>query len=245
ARATADGGISIRLDASTLPPGPLDFLARLRRDPKERHLRIPLDRAATEPAPRHVHLTLDPDEHTLPEGRWDCYILPRNSTGKQIRLRCALAEQALSVGRTPLDTDTTVTAWLPYRTAHGNLALRTWQRPAHAEVATIEVGADGATVTARLLTAGTPPSLHGATVVAVSRQGGAHDFSLPVTPLHRATERFSFALPYAPALARRESTHDLWDLRLRLGDTHPPIPIGRIGGDIVDRKKTDVLPAVL
>ncbi|MGW6528676.1 hypothetical protein [Streptomyces venezuelae] len=54
----------------------------------------------------------------------------------------------------------------------------------------------------------------------------------------------SACLPYSRALARRSSAHDVWDLRLYVGHVSPPITIGRIGGDIVERKKTDVLPAV-
>ncbi|MFD4629040.1 glycosyltransferase family 4 protein [Streptomyces sp. NPDC058284] len=243
-RATAEGGIGFRLDGASLPPGPLDFLARLRRDPKGRTVRVPLPPTPTTPGAPDPHFTLDPAEYPLAEGRWDCYLVSRDTEAGRARLVCALAEQARGVGRAPALVDGSVTAWLPYTTTDGFLALRVWQRDAHAEVTDISVGGDEATVTARLFTAGTPRPLHTATVVAVSRQGEAHDFTLPVDPAPARSTDFAFTIPYFRALARRGSEHDVWDLRLHLGHSSPPITIGRIGGDIVDRKKTDVVPAV-
>lgn len=245
ARATTDGGVAIRVDASSLPSGDLDFLLRLRRDPKKRHIRVPVPHAAIGADSNDIHITLDPTKHALAEGRWDCYIMGQDMTGGKVRLACALAEQARSVGRIPLLTDGNVAAWLPYTTTDGFLALRTWQRIAHAEVTDITVTDDHATVTARLLGGPVCGPQHTATVVAVSRQGEAYDFTLPVTQHNLSLGKFTFTLAYSQALALRSSPHDLWDLRLNLGQASPPIPIGRIGGDIVDRKKTDVVPAVL
>ncbi|WP_030562856.1 glycosyltransferase family 4 protein [Streptomyces aureocirculatus] len=256
ARATPDGGITLRLDAASLPPGPLDFLARLRRDPKGRHIRVPIPPTATASGTHDVRLTLDPAEHALSEGRWDCYVVAEGATEKRARLVCAMAERARSIGRDPVLVDGEVSAWLPYTTADGFLALRVWQRTAHAEVTDIAIGDDHATVTARLFAADIPDSMDAATVIAVSREGEPYDFTFPVTqaaaqPTRAASQptagawHFSFTLPYSRALALRNSSHDLWDLRLHLGHTRPPVTIGRIGGDIVDRKKTDVVPAVL
>ncbi|MEU5772812.1 glycosyltransferase [Streptomyces venezuelae] len=252
ARVTNDRGVSVRLDTASLPPGPLDFVARLRRDPKGRHVRIPLPADISPP-----RITLDPAEHELPEGRWDCYVTGRGTAVKRTRLVCALAERARSVGSLPALVDGNVTAVLPYTTSDGFLALRTWQRPAHAEVTGITIGDAHATVTARLLASDLRRPLYDASVIAVSRQGDAYDFTVPVTPapaedvpatpLMEEPSRpsgFSFTLPYSRALARRSSAHDVWDLRLYVGHVSPPITIGRIGGDIVERKKTDVLPAV-
>nr|WP_202456595.1 MULTISPECIES: glycosyltransferase [unclassified Streptomyces] len=267
ARIADDRSITIRLDAASLPPGPLDFLARLRRDPKGRHIRVPIP-SATPP-----RITLDPAEHELPEGRWDCYVTAHGTSGtsgtaataatagtagtaaKKTRLVCALAERARSVGSAPALIDGTVTAALPYTTADGFLALRTWQRPAHAEVTSITIGDAHATVTARLFAPGLPRPLDNASVIAVSREGDTYDFTVPADPAPSLDDalttaptdepsNFTFTLPYSRALARRSSAHDVWDLRLYVGHAGPPVTIGRIGGDIIDRKKTDVAPAV-
>ncbi|EPH42615.1 glycosyltransferase family 4 protein [Streptomyces aurantiacus] len=245
ARAAADGSMVVRLDAASLPPGRLDFLARLRRDPKGRHIRVPVPAETSALDQNHFHIVLDPREHELAEGRWDCYVVRQDGAGKRARLVGGLTEQARAVGRRPVLADGHVAAWLPYTTTDGFLALRAWQRLAHAEVAAIAIGHDHATVTARLFAPDVRGSLRGATVVAVSREGEPHDFTRPVTQLAGEDGCFEFTLPYVQALALRSGARDVWDLRLRLGDTCRPIPIGRIGGDIVDRKKTDVLPAVL
>ncbi|MFF7656694.1 glycosyltransferase [Streptomyces sp. NPDC007983] len=244
ARNTSDGAITIGLDPTTLPVGPLDFLARLRRDPEGRTLRIPVPDTAPSSGPDGVRITLDPARHLLPEGRWDCYVVRRDAPPTRTRLLCAMAERTRRVGRSPDLNDAYVTSWLPYETADGFLALRTWQRRAHAEISGITIGDEHATVTARLFTVAPPTSLHHSRVKAVSRQGDAYDFTVPVTSTPDDTGAFSFTVPYTQALTRHSSPHDLWDLRLHLDDHASSIPLGRIGGDIVDRKKTDSLPAV-
>ncbi|WP_221353713.1 glycosyltransferase family 4 protein [Streptomyces beigongshangae] len=244
ARTRADGSISVRLDAATLPPGPLDFLVRLRRDPKGRKIRLPLPEGTTASDLNDVTVTLDAAGHDLPEGRWDCYVVPRGAPdNNRIRLTCRLAEQARSVGRLPAVVGNMVISRLPYTTSDGYLALRSWCRPAHAEVTTLVVGPDHAVVTAQVLAPGSATLSDTAAVVAVSRHSEAHDLVLPVTRLDPGTGHFTFSLPYDSALAERTTDHDLWDLRLRLTATGVAIPIGRIGGDIVDRKTTDTVPA--
>ncbi|MFI0241859.1 glycosyltransferase family 4 protein [Streptomyces sp. NPDC016845] len=247
ARATADGAVTVTFDPATLPEGQLDFLARLRRDSKGRELRLPVQEVATANG-RAFQVTADPAEHQLAEGRWDCYVVRRGTKDKRIRLVVTLAEQARRVGRPPLTAHGHVVSWLPYATTDGFLALRAWQRPAHAEITALVQDDDAATVTARLLTGGATVALtDAARVVAVSRHDTTHDLTVPVT--RRAADQggtsFTFTLPYAEALALRVDEHDLWDLRLHPGGaTDGPVPIGRIGGDIVDRKKADTVPAV-
>ncbi|MGP4044864.1 glycosyltransferase family 4 protein [Streptomyces sp. 2A115] len=247
ARSTEEGGIVVRLDAKTLPGGQLDFVARLRRDSKKREIRVPIPLVATAANLGDIRVALSPAVHALAEGRWDCYVVTRGSDTR-FRLRSGLTERARLVGRFPLhtgDSDTEgaeVSAWLPYATADGFLALRTWQRPAHAEVERVLVGECWATVTARLLGEGAGTPFDGACVVAVSREAEAHDFTAPIARLPDG--RFEFTIPYLSALARRTVEHDLWDLRLRRTATAAPVPLGRIGGDIVDRKKTNVFPPV-
>ncbi|MCX3061710.1 glycosyltransferase family 4 protein [Streptomyces beihaiensis] len=258
ARAAADGSVTVHLDAATLPPGPLDFLARLRRDPKGREIRLPVPDVALAPDLDDIHVTLTADRHELAEGRWDCYVIRRGApSDRRRRLTCRLAEQARRVGRPPLLVGDQVVSRLPYATEDGYLALRTWQRPAHAEVTGLRVvGPDTdsgsgsgsgsyeqAVITARLLAPSGTPLPRTATVVAVSRHGEAQDLTLPLTRTDPATGHFTFAIPYREALAVRTDEHDLWDLRLRLDAARAPVPVGRIGGDVVDRKKTDAVPA--
>ncbi|WP_394433507.1 glycosyltransferase family 4 protein [Streptomyces sp. SGAir0957] len=231
-RSTAEGGVTVRLDAATLPAGPLDLVIRLRKDPKGREIRVPVPEAAAD------GVTLSPADHVLAEGRWDCYVA-RRGTDKRQRLVCGLAERARRVGAAPYTGPAGVAAWQPYPTVDGFLALRTWHRPAHAEVERVEIGEDSATFTAVLL--GDGAALDGARVVAVSRADDRQDFSVPVTP--RPGGGFTFTLPYADAAGHREAERDYWDLRLhRAASEAAPVPVGRLGGDIVDRNKTDMFP---
>ncbi|MEU6390780.1 glycosyltransferase family 4 protein [Streptomyces sp. NPDC046939] len=236
-RSTADGGFTVRFETATLPSGPLDFVARLRKDPKGREIRVPLpDAAAQGPDGRAV--TLSPAEHVLATGRWDCYVA-RRGTNKRQRLICGLAERAARVGAAPHTGPDGVSAWQPYPTVDGFLALRTWHRAAHAEVERVEIGEESATFRAVLL--GDGAGLDGARVVAVSRAGDGQDFSVPVTP--GTGGGFTFTLPYADAAGRRRAERDYWDLRLHRATGEPaPVPVGRLGGDIVDRNKTDLFP---
>lgn len=231
ARATGDGGFVVLLDPAELPAGPLDLVARLRRDPGERQIRVPVLPSADAPD-RVARAALRPAEHTLAEGRWDCYVVPRG-TNKRLRLTARLVEQAALVGRPPSTGRGGVGAWIPYPTADGFLALRTWLRPAHAEIDTVEVGEESVTVTATLY--GDADAVQeGAEVRAVSRTDTAYDFTVAARAVGERVVRFT--VPYGEILARRAVEHDLWDLRVA------GVPVGRIGGDVVERRKTDLVP---
>ncbi|MDX3645558.1 glycosyltransferase family 4 protein [Streptomyces sp. MB09-02B] len=232
-RALGDGGLTVLLDPAELPAGPLDFIARLRRDPGKRQVVVPVLPSADAPD-TVVRATLHPAEHTLAEGRWDCYVAPRG-TNKRVRLRARLVEQAALVGRPPSVDQRGVGAWIPYPTVDGFLALRTWLRPAHAEIDAVEVGEGAVTVTGTVL-GGAEPVATGAVVRVVSRADSAYDFTVAAWAVGEGERGFRFTVPYGELMARRSVEHDLWDLRL--GE----VPVGRIGGDVVERRKTDLVP---
>ncbi|MFE7763156.1 glycosyltransferase family 4 protein [Streptomyces sp. NPDC057438] len=231
ARATGDGGLVVRLDPAELPAGPLDLVARLRRDPGKRQISVPVLPSADAPG-TEVRAVLRTAEHTLAEGRWDCYVTPRG-TNERLRLTARLVEQAALVGRPPSVGRGGVGAWIPYPTADGFLALRTWLRPAHAEIDTVDVGEESVTVTATLYGAADAVR-EGAEVRAVSRTDAAYDFAVTARVVGERGVRFT--VPYGEVMARRAVEHDLWDLRVA------GVPVGRIGGDVVERRKTDLVP---
>lgn len=233
ARSTSSGDITIRL--ANAPAGPLDFVARLRRDPQRREVRVPVPEAGD-----GAGVLLSHREHTLAEGRWDCYVAPRG-THNRTRLTAALTETARLIGEPPARDASGLAPWVPYTTTDGFLALRSWLRPAHAEVTRVAVSQEAATLTARLLAPADLP-LTDATVHAAAREDAAYDFDVPLTVLDDG--QFRFVLPYREALQRRSVEHDLWDLTVRVPG-RDPIPVGRITGDIVDRKKTDYAPPAL
>lgn len=241
ARSTADGGLTVRWDAATLPPGPLDFVLRLRKDPDRREIRLPVPDVATAVGLSNLSVTVERHAHRLAEGRWDCYVAPRG-TDKRQRLTAQLVEQSRLLTLPPAPDEAGPTSWIPYTTTDGFLAVRTWQRAAHAEIDTVLIGEDHATFTATLYGAARLPA-QGATVVAHSREGAAYDTTARLHVLD--DRRFRFSLCYSEALALRSAEHDLWDLRLHLAPGADPVRIGRISGDIVERKKIDTWPAHL
>ncbi|MEH6374219.1 hypothetical protein V7793_07750, partial [Streptomyces sp. KLMMK] len=55
--------------------------------------------------------------------------------------------------------------------------------------------------------------------------------------------RLRCTVPYDLLFARRGTAHDVHRLELRPAPAEPPVPLGRLTGDGVDRKRTDVHPA--
>lgn len=251
--ATPDGSLVFRLATDVVPDKHrYDLLLRRRKDEERLELRLPL--------PSHeaadgdwLEVVLDRAEHRLPEGRWDCYLARRRGPkgaekSKPRRLRAELVEQGELLGLDPFVGEDGVSHWIPYVTLEGNISVRTWLRPAHAEVGEVEVGAQTLTGTVELYAArDAMPATRNATVQAVRREDG-RTVSCPAGQLPDG--RLRFTLPLAPIAAGGRSEHEVWDLRLRsarvrTADSVPScdIVIGRVGGDTANRKKTDVLPA--
>ncbi|WP_058046814.1 glycosyltransferase family 4 protein [Streptomyces roseifaciens] len=241
ARATPDGGLAVRLPRAGVTGERLTLTARLRGTDgtgEGERIEIPLTRPATGKGP--LTAVLDRPGTTLAEGRWD-FFAERADDRKRARVAADLVEQARLL-TLPLrqEEDGHVTAWVPYVTAAGSLTLRTWRRRAHAELDGIAVGEDSLTVTATVL--GTITPLGPASRLAlVSPEDAAHDVEIPLTAL--PGRRLSCTVPYGLLFARRGTAHDVWRLELRPAPAEPPVPLGRLTGDGVDRKRTDVHPA--
>ncbi|MFH8789740.1 glycosyltransferase family 4 protein [Streptomyces roseoverticillatus] len=241
ARATADGGLAVRLPRAGVTGERLTLTARLRGTDgtgEGERIELPLTRPAT--GKGALTAVLDRAATPLAEGRWD-FFAERADDGKRARVAADLVEQArlltLPLG---LDADGHVTAWVPYVTAAGSLTLRTWRRPAHAELDAITVGEASLTVTATVH--GTAAPLTPASrLVLVSPEDSSYDVDVPLTAL--GPRQLRCTVPYDLLFARRGTAHDVWRIALRPAPAEPHVPIGRLTGDGVDRKRTDVHPA--
>ncbi|MFI7277609.1 glycosyltransferase [Streptomyces sp. NPDC049879] len=240
---TPDGSLTVTLAPDTLPPtGQADFVAQRREDPEGHRIRVPIRRL---PGGSGVGITLDRTARVLPEGRWDCYVEPRDE-GLRRRIAADTIDAAALVTLAPTENEHGVSCWLPYTTADGDLTLRTWLRRAHAEVERVTVADGAATVTAVLLGPGARRCpVREAEAVAIARSGDSGDLRMPLRALPDG--RVAFTFPYADALARRTAAarQDVWDLKLRLATSgRGLVPVGRIGGDTIDLARTDAFPAV-
>ncbi|MBB1246461.1 glycosyltransferase family 4 protein [Streptomyces durbertensis] len=237
---TEDGSLRVLLDPSAVSATELrdSELVFRRRGAGDHAVRLPIaDHGAD-------GVLLSRADHALAEGRWDCRLEPRTQPNP------ARADFARPVAVTLLDSAALVTLplatdggrvahWVPYATADGHLGLRTWLRPAHAEVEQVLAGEHAVTVVARLL-AGADQGPD-ARVVAC---GPGPEWEIPVRAADDPS-RIEFSLGYATALEHRTAARDaVWDLRYRPGPGRDTVPLGRLAGDIPDRRRTDRYPAV-
>ena len=226
-KVTADGGLLVSIPRAGVTGRHLTLVARLRgSDGRTAGERIEVQLVHPESGKGSLTATLRRAEHRLAEGRWDFHV-ERADDGKRARLAAALVEQARLVTLPLTAAPREVSAWVPYTTVGGALALRTWLRPAHAELDRVHATPDALVLDATLH--GTPAT---ATQVVVQPPGGE-----PVAFDVSGTQ-FSCTVPYAD-LPEHPGT---WHLRVRASDG-ALIPLGRLAGDNVDRKRTDAFPA--
>ncbi|MET8556492.1 glycosyltransferase [Streptomyces sp. NPDC004959] len=239
ARALPGGALSFAVEPDGLPEGPLDLLVRLRKDPERRSVRVPLD---------GTEAVLPAAAHPLAEGRWDCFVVPRDADeSARVRLRAVRTEQAALLGDPPLVDAEGLRSRVPYTTNDGFLAVRAWARPRHAEVTEVRLDAEHVEVEARFL-APAGADAEGAVVRALAR-GCGRSFEVPVTGEGVRDGAFRFALPLPRAgdvpLEGEEDPKEVWDLELHPpGRGEAPVPLGRVTGDGTDRKHTDRYPGV-
>ena len=269
-RAEADGSLTVRLDASQLPYGERSLLLRARHMPDAEPVRVPLPASAGDGG-RWVTVRVERGTHALlPEARWDTYV-ERAADGRRRRVHAELVETArLLSAPVPLDGDGALVPWVPYTTRDGYLAVHAWHRQGHAEVDRITLDRRGFRIRAMLYgSAAAPPAAAEGTdaavegtdgagtagdgaecsLVAVARSEDEHSFELPV----RVREKHDgdrapvveAELPYdLPAALDSGAGNVTWDLWLRPGGEAPAVRLGRILGDLADRRGTDVTPPV-
>jgi glycosyltransferase involved in cell wall biosynthesis len=226
------GGVRIAVNPSGVSGESLALVFRHRHGDDE--VRVPLERPLDTKSPWTAHLAHR--RLALAEGRWDLHV-ERAEDGARRRLKAGLVEQRGLLSATPAASapGKPFAWWIPYATKDGHLALRTFRRSGHAEATALR------TYDGTLALEGT---LYGAVLdkdaalLGVSRDGKAHDFETPATPTgERTFESRVTSLPRPT-----DTDKPLWDLFLRPAEAAEPIRVGRIIGDIVDRKTTDKYP---
>ncbi|GHH49329.1 transferase [Streptomyces candidus] len=227
---TADsaGGVTFDVAVAAAPDAAL-VLRRGGRAGDE--VRLPL----TPVSPGRLRAVL-PSTVDLPEGRWEAHVY---GGGTDLTVRPGIRDLRALVSRTPDPRTDAVAVRIPYATADGSLAVRSWRRAPHAEAGDILFDDASMTVEGRLYGAGLGP---GAAVEARLRGDRDRVHREPVTGAEHA---FSFTLPYAPLAAGRDGAKQAWDLWLTAADGTPAIRVARLLDDIADKQpvfKYPVLP---
>lgn len=143
--------------------------------------------------------------------------------------------RTLAAGRTP-DRSAPLAVRIPYTTKDGHLALRTWLRTAHAEVASLHITEETMTVNAHLY--GAHPG-NGAT--ALLRLRGPHRTEHETELRPGAGQGFSVTIAYRDLL---KAPPGIWDLSVRPAGDGPRIRLGRLLDDVADRKRIFTYPSV-
>ncbi|MEU3327560.1 glycosyltransferase [Streptomyces albus] len=250
ARSGADGSLLLRLRADTLPQGPARLSLRARHRDDTPPVTVPLPPAGEADGDGWVEVRLTRSAVSLSEARWDVFV-ERVSDGRGRRVKALMVETArLLTMPPPQRADGTLEPWVPYATGDGYLAVRVWSRARHAEVTALAPGEHGYLLTARLYGQASRPELSARTVelsggpvlAAVPRHDPGQAFEFPGrygTEPDTVRLELPYELPVAFAHGAREAVWDLW-LRPGLGPDR--VRLGRILGDLADRKKTDVVP---
>lgn len=253
-RAAADGTLAFRVPTTGLGRGRWELVLCPGKGTDGDELRLPF----RTPAEGAVALMAVPPQ-PLPEGRWTVRLREGGRGGRTRTVSAGLVETAalLRPGARPRPgaaggpdgpDGAAGPGWaaaVPYATDAGLLAVRTWNRPEHAELWTFTVEEDELVLTGSLHGAGAVGRDHRMT--ARLRGGGAE----PVRARCRVDEAGMFLarLPAAELAARHPGGEAVWNVQLTpSGEEGRTVRPARLFGDVADRKRTDsfrqlVLPA--
>ncbi|MEU9339347.1 hypothetical protein AB0D49_40435 [Streptomyces sp. NPDC048290] len=232
----ADSALHLRISApatagADVPPRLLLRLRPPKGKPEQTTRVLGLDPGD---GPGDWRTTVAPDP-ALAEGRWDPYLLTGADDHRERLLPGVRDLRALVQGRTPDTAPVPLAVRVPYVTTDGYLALRTWLRPAHAEVDRVQVDDTALTVHGRLFGA-----VLGTGAAAVLRLRGKDRRTVRETELRvEGTHTFAFSVGYRELSA----APGLWDVFVRPAADAPLVRAARLLDDVADRKRVFVYPA--
>lgn len=183
-----------------------------------------------------------PGGSPLPEGRWDVHLALGEAQPR--RLLPGVHDLRSLLGRTPPPGGAPLCVRIPYATRYGNLTVRAWLRPTHAEAGRLDFAAGVMVLHGRLygVTASSAARLEARPRSAAATRPDAPVRTVPVLlrggPDGEQGSAFTAELPCA-ALAGAA----VWDLWLRPGGGAGPVRVARILDDVHDKKRIFRYPA--
>lgn len=193
------------------------------RDQQAEH-RVPFDVAA-QAASLESHAAVQ-------EGRWNVFV--EEASGRR-RARAGRLDTRVMAGEPCLATDGPIRMLLPYSTADGYLAVRSWQRAVHAECRRLDLHGDQLRLEIDMY--GVEPY---ALTMVVARRSHPMELVFPVTP-SRDSSRGAAEIPLSELARCRLTRHDDWDLWVTTVDG-TKVRVARLLDDVPDRKAVYTQP---
>ncbi|MBX7551928.1 glycosyltransferase [Streptomyces sp. tea 10] len=236
-RVLPDGSLAFHTADPALAPDAWQLVLRLRDTAAAGEaVRVRLESRAAE-AGTSLEAKLDKGSRALTEGHWDAFV--QHVSGNKSRPVLAgpveTARLLDPAARRPADAG--CTAWIPYRAQDGGLALRTWHRPAHAEVSSIAAGDTAIRLTG---------SLHGSVARAHhyrfrARLRGRHAWAFDGRCYVDPYGDFEIGIPLAAVAEHHPGGQARWELRLSAYGG-PEVRLGMLTGDLADRRDVTSFP---
>jgi glycosyltransferase involved in cell wall biosynthesis len=237
-RVLPGGSLAFELPARQLPFGGWTLVLEPRDGAVADAARIPLEPSGSA-GDGNVRAVLDTRHWELAEADWRV-LLRRGDSSRSRPVRAGLVETARLLDAASLrPADGGGRTWIPYATEDGGLAVRTWLRPAHAEVSSVDVDKEAIRLTGALH--GRTARAHRYRFLARHRADGGRLVDVPC-PVDRHGG-FQVALPVDALAERHPGGEALWDLCLSAYGG-PEIRLAMVTGDLVDRRDISVFPGV-
>lgn len=181
-----------------------------------------------------------PADEEFAEGVWDFYAEVPGS-GRRVRVAARSVDQRGAM-HAAAQGDAGVRNRVAYKLkGKGFLTLRTWNRPVHAEAGDITVDGTQLTVSGTLVG---QASLSADPVLLLRRRGkSGEEIHIPAS--RQGSDGFRATFSCARPAARQLTRSDYWDMWLRYAPETPPVKVGRVLDDVIDKKAVYAYPAAV
>lgn len=237
-RAAEDGSLVLRIPTHELAPDAWQLELRPRDAEAGEAVHLPFRIGAGPDADPQARLVLYREGRPLAEGHWDVH-LRQGTDGRSRRVHAGWVETSRLVGMAlPHPSRAGWAGTTPYVTTDGHLALRTWHRPEHAELATVTATPETLTLTG---------TLHGADTVGRSyrltvrlRNTNSPWFHTPCRL--EPDGAFSADIPLDRLADLQPGRRAVWDIHLTPYAQGRALRPARLFGDLPQRSNIDHFP---
>ncbi|WP_329075558.1 glycosyltransferase family 4 protein [Streptomyces niveus] len=237
-RAAEDGSLVLRVPTRELAPAAWRLEMRPRDAGTGEPVSLPFRVGSSPDTGPQARLVLYRGGRPLAEGHWDVH-LRHGTEGRSRRVHAGRVETSRLVGLAlPHPSGAGWASTVPYATADGHLALRTWNRPGHAELATVTATPEDLTLTGTLHGAETTGRGYRLTV-------RLRDANGPWFHTHCRLEpdgEFAADIPLDRLADLQPGRRAVWDIALTPYAQGRALRPARLFGDLPQRSRIDHFP---